>query len=59
MTRALLLLLCLPLSGCVGTLVGTTIDLAVATVKVPINVGGAVVDAFSDDDEREQADADN
>ena len=61
MTKILLpLLLCIPLSGCVGTLVGTTIDLAVASVKVPVKVGGAVVGAFSgDDNEQEQTDANN
>lgn len=40
-------------SGCVGTIVGAAVDVAVETAKVPFKVGGAVIDvATGDDDEK-------
>ncbi|HSW12784.1 MAG TPA: NF038104 family lipoprotein [Solimonas sp.] len=43
------------LSGClVTTVVGAAVDLTVEVVKVPFKVGGAVVDAVSDDEEEEK-----
>ncbi|MEM7467112.1 MAG: NF038104 family lipoprotein [Pseudomonadota bacterium] len=47
------LLIVLFTSGCVGTVVETVTDTAIAVAKVPFKVGGAVVDAVSDDDEDE------
>lgn len=44
----------LGLTGCIGTVVGSAVDVAVEVVKVPFKVGGAVVDAVSDDDEGEE-----
>lgn len=43
-------LLTMSLGGCVGTLVGTTADVAIEVAKVPFKVGGAVVDVFDDDE---------
>ena len=41
------------LTGCIGTVIETTTDAAIAVAKVPFKVGGAVVDVVSDDDEAE------
>lgn len=50
-TRILsLLLLCISLigiSGCVGTIIETATDAAVAVVKIPVKAGAAVVDAIT------------
>jgi hypothetical protein len=43
----------LPLSGCVGTIVGTTVDVAVEVAKIPFKIGGAVVDVVAGDDDEE------
>ena len=52
MRCALLVLVVLPLSACLGTVVGTAVDVTIEAAKVPFKVGGAVVDvATSDDDE--------
>jgi hypothetical protein len=32
------------LSGCVGTIIDTTTDAAIAVAKIPFKVGGAVID---------------
>jgi hypothetical protein len=50
----LLIILLFSLSGCVGAVVGTAADLAVEAVKVPFKVGGAIVDAVSDDEEEKK-----
>jgi len=43
------------LSGCiVGTVVGTVADVAIEVVKVPFKVGGAVIDAASDDEDEDK-----
>jgi len=34
-------ILCLMLQGCLGTIVGTTADVAIEVVKIPFKVGGA------------------
>ena len=51
----LLISCCVLLSGCAATIVGaavtTAATVAVEVVKVPFKVGGAVIDAVSDDDE--------
>jgi len=55
---AAILLICLSQSAClvVAAVEGVT-EVAIAVVKVPIKIGGAVVDAVSDDDdEAEQED---
>lgn len=54
----LLLLFCLGLSGCVGTIVGTAVDVGIEVAKVPFKVGAAVVDVATDDDDEEQAEED-
>jgi len=46
-----LLLICLPLTGCAGVIVGTAVDVGIEVVKIPFKVGGAVIDMVSDDDE--------
>lgn len=46
----------LMLSGCVGTIVGTTVDVAIEAAKVPFKVGAAVVDVATGDDEDEKKD---
>ena len=48
----------LGLVGCVGTLVGTAIDVTIEAAKVPFKVGGAVIDVVSDDDDEEGDDED-
>ena len=51
--RRLLLLLPLLLCGCVstavGVVVGTTVAVGAAVVTAPVKVGGAVVDAVTDE----------
>lgn len=50
-----LLLLLLPLGGCVSTVVGATagaaVAVGVAVVTAPVKIGAAVIDAASDDEE--------
>jgi len=50
--KKLLLLgaLLIPLTGCVGTVIGTAADVAIEVAKVPFKVGGAIVDTVSSDD---------
>jgi hypothetical protein len=51
--RAVAALLACSLTACVGTLVETTTDAALAVAKVPFKAGGAIVDIVSaepDDD---------
>ncbi|PIW45893.1 MAG: threonine dehydratase [Zetaproteobacteria bacterium CG12_big_fil_rev_8_21_14_0_65_54_13] len=47
------LMMMLMLSGCIGTVVGAAVDVTTAVIKAPFQIGGAVVDAVSDDDEEE------
>ena len=49
-TACLALLFSISLSGCAGTIIGTTTDAAIAVAKVPFKVGGAVADVVTDDD---------
>jgi hypothetical protein len=55
-----MLLCCLLLSGCVGTIIGAAASGAVAVtsavITAPIKIGGAVIDAVSDEDEDEDED---
>ena len=44
--------LCLGLTGCIGAVVGTVVDVGIEVAKVPFKVGKAVVDVVSDDDDK-------
>lgn len=49
-----LALISLVLSGCLGTVVGTAVDVTLEVAKVPFKVAGAAIDvATSDDDDEE------
>ena len=49
-----LLVLCVVLQGCIGTLIGTgvgaVVDTTIEVAKVPFKVAGAAVDVVTDDD---------
>lgn len=45
------LLICLTISGCVGTAIETATDAAIAVAKVPFKVVGAAADVVSGDDD--------
>lgn len=54
------LLACLLLlGGCVatavGVVVGTTVAVGAAVVKVPVKAGGAVIDVMSDDEDEDKS----
>lgn len=52
---SLILLLCLALNNCVGTVVGAVVDTSIEVVKIPFKVVGAAVDlAVPDDDEDDE-----
>ena len=44
-------LLTLGMTACVGTIVGTAVDVGIEVVKVPFKVAGAAVDVVTDDDD--------
>lgn len=44
------LLICLGLSGCIGTVIGAVVDTTIEIVKVPFKIGGAVVDVMTSDE---------
>jgi predicted small secreted protein len=46
----IVLLTCLMLSGCIGTVVGAVVDTTIEVIKIPFKVGGAVIDAVTPDD---------
>lgn len=49
-----LVLMALLLSGCLGTVIGTAVDVTLEVAKVPFKVAGAAIDvATSDDDEED------
>ena len=48
------LLLCTMLQGCLGTIVGNTVDVVIEVVKIPFKVGGAVVDVVSGDGSKKE-----
>ena len=50
-------LLCGPI-GCIGTIISTTTDVAIAVGKVPFKVGAAGIDLASDDDDENPEDED-
>tara|TARA_R110002167_G_scaffold309482_1_gene514353 strand:+ start:370 stop:501 length:132 start_codon:yes stop_codon:yes gene_type:complete len=41
------------LSGCLGAVVGTAVDVTLEVAKVPFKVAGAAIDVVSDGDEEE------
>lgn len=48
----MVLILCLLLSSCVGTIVGAVVDTSIEVAKVPFKVVGAVIDlAIPDGDD--------
>jgi len=50
-----LILLALPLSACLGTVVGAAVDVTLEVAKVPFKVAGAAVDiATSGDDDDDE-----
>jgi len=56
MIKIMLLVIVVSLSGCIGTVIGTAVDITTEIIKVPFKVGGAIVDVVSDDDEEENED---
>ncbi|RLL51744.1 hypothetical protein D8Y20_08650 [Mariprofundus sp. EBB-1] len=51
MKKIMLFILLFSLNGCIGTIVGTAVDVTAEVVKAPFKIGGAVIDAVSDDDD--------
>jgi hypothetical protein len=47
-------LLCMLLSGCIGAVVGTAVDVTLEVAKVPFKVAGAVIDVANPEDEDEE-----
>lgn len=45
-----ILLFCLSLQACLGSIIGTTADVAIEVIKVPFKVGGAVIDVVTGDE---------
>ena len=45
-----ILLICLALSACIGTVVGAVVDTTIEIIKVPFKIGGAVVDVMTSDE---------
>jgi len=56
MIKIMLLVIVVSLSGCIGTVIGTAVDITTEVIKVPFKVGGAIIDGVSDDDEEEKED---
>lgn len=53
-----LCVLCCAMTGCLGAVVGTAVDVTLEVAKVPFKVAGAVVDvAVPDDDDDEDEDS--
>lgn len=46
---SMVVLSCLCLQACLGTIVGTTADVAIEVAKIPFKVGGAVIDVATGD----------
>ena len=52
--RAMLFLpLLLSLTGCLGTVVGSAVDVTLEVAKVPFKVAGAVVDVANGDEDKD------
>jgi hypothetical protein len=45
-------LCCLLLNGCLGTVVGTAVDVTLEVAKIPFKVAGAIVDVAIPDGEK-------
>jgi len=41
------------LTGCLGTVVGSVVDVTLEVAKVPFKVAGAAIDVVSDDDDED------
>ncbi|MDQ6975387.1 MAG: hypothetical protein Q9M22_02345 [Mariprofundaceae bacterium] len=41
-------------TGCIGTVIGTAVDVTTEVIKVPFKVAGAVIDVATGDDEQDQ-----
>lgn len=44
MRLSIVAIFCLSLQACLGTIIGTTADVAIEVAKIPFKVGGAVID---------------
>ena len=51
---SIVLVLCLGMCSCVGTVVGAAVDTTIEVAKVPFKVVGAAVDLAIPDDDEEQ-----
>ncbi len=51
MKKIMPVLLLISLSGCIGTVVGTAVDVTAEVIKAPFKLGGAIIDGVSGDDE--------
>tara|TARA_R110002096_G_scaffold5863_2_gene27004 strand:- start:2055 stop:2237 length:183 start_codon:yes stop_codon:yes gene_type:complete len=52
--RTVVVVLVCGLTACVGTIIETTTDAALAVAKVPFKTGGAIVDVISDDEDDDE-----
>lgn len=50
----ILAMLMMGLSACLGTVVGTAVDVTLEVAKVPFKVAGAAIDVMTEDDEEEK-----
>jgi len=41
-------------TACIGTVVGTAVDITTEVIKVPFKVAGAVVDVATSDDDKDE-----
>ena len=55
----LIVAICLMIQGCIGTIVGTTADVAIEVAKIPFKVAGAVVDVASGDGSKKKKKSDD
>lgn len=51
-----LVILAMSLTGCLGTVIGTAVDVTLEVAKVPFKVAGAVVDVATPDDDEDDED---
>jgi len=49
-----MLVMCLSLTGCLGTVVGSAVDVTLEVAKVPFKVAGAVADVATSDDDKDK-----
>ena len=52
----IIIILAFCLNACVGLLISTATDAAIAVAKIPFKVGGAVVDVVTGDDDEKSDD---